>query len=328
MSDMFTHWAVFEDCRRLMKRDAAIAPEFATAAETEQEAARLGALTRNGTIWMQPLLKMARDRWDDPEVHPAMDRRLAFVVGGITHQACDTVVKPLLTRHGGTEWNLTHAVLQREAVARGREHEVDTDRMQEISAYYDMHAFRKVYLDDEESPFTRFILSAETSLPKEAMDDFIGSSFQQALLASHTIVPPSTADAEALGEWQDRLFEFMQPLYLQPKWWRDALNKPDPVKQAEYEVETLFYDQHDPLIRAARSLQRGEVLSEAQFSEAATTGANQSIYGQALELSLRYLRAGTEFWNGKADKLVAPNEYIPSWQKSWNMKEGRKEESV
>ena len=41
---------------------------------------------------------------------------------------------------------------------------------------------------------------------------------------------------------------------------------------------------------------------------------NQSIYGQALELSMRYLRAATAYWRGTADALVAPNAYKPAWQ--------------
>ena len=118
------------------------------------------ALTRGGGTWMHPLIAEARDKWDDPAEHPLIDRRLAWVVGGITHQACDTVAKALLSLNAKSEWNLTHEVLQRNPLVKGREGEVDPDRVQECSAYYDAHVFRKVYLDGKESPFTSRFLSA------------------------------------------------------------------------------------------------------------------------------------------------------------------------
>ncbi|MET0742252.1 MAG: hypothetical protein ABWY78_02680 [Microvirga sp.] len=263
---------------------------------------------------MQPLLLLCRDRWDDPGNHPQIDRRLAFVVGGISHQACDTVVKPLLSRHAGSEWNLAHDVLQRQPKARGREHEVDTDHVQEVSAYYDVHVFRKVYLEGREEPFNRLMLASGRSDPAQALEDFIGSSFQRALLSCHTLVPPSGSDQETLAQWQDKLFAYMQTLYIQPRWWIQAFNEPDPAKQERFEVETKFYAANDPAIRAARALQQGRKVDGSDIAAATAEGANQSIYGQALELSSRYLRAATAFWHREAEELVAPNAYIPAWQ--------------
>jgi hypothetical protein len=314
MSDMMTHWAVFDDSRRLMAADGTIEPVFSEVAEKEQDIARLGALTRGGMKWMQPLLELARDTWADPAAHPEIDRRLAFVVGGITHQACDSVAKYLLSRHAGSEWNLAHHVLQKDPGTRGREHEVDTDHIQEVSAYYDAHVFRKVYLEGREAPFNALMLAKGGGDAADALEQFIGTSFQRALLTAHTLVPPPPGDMAALLRWQDAVFSYMQPRYLHMKFWVEAFNNPDPAKQAKYAVETEFYRDSDPAIVAARKLQSGATVSQAEIEDAAREGANESMYGQALELSARYMRSATAFWHRKADALVAPNAYVPKWQ--------------
>lgn len=314
MSDMVTHWAVFDDCRRLLSADTSIEPVFAQVADSEREIARLGAITRGGGKWMQPVLELARDTWSDPDAHPAIDRRLAFVVGWITHQACDTVVKPLLSRHAGSEWNLAHDVLQRQPRARGREHEVDTDHVQQVSAYYDVHVFRKVYLSGEEEPFSSLFLGTNGTRPGKALEEFLGSAFQRALLSCHTLIPPQSRNLDDLVKWQDAVFGYMQPLYLQTHWWIDAFQNPDPAKHAQFEVETKFYRDDDPAIAAARAIHRGERLTSHEVQEATADDVNQSIYGQALELSMRYLRAATAYWRHMADSLVAPNAYKPAWQ--------------
>ena len=104
-----------------------------------------------------------------------------------------------------------------------------------------------------------------------------------------------------------------QPRYLAPKWWIQAYNNPDPAKMKEYAVETQFYLDNDPIILVARRIHRGEQVSTAEIQAASADDSNQSTYGQALELSLRYLRNGTAYWEHRADKLIAPNAYVPKW---------------
>ena len=89
---------------------------------------------------------------------------------------------------------------------------------------------------------------------------------------------------------------------------------PDPAKQAAFEVESKFYLDRDPAIALARAIHRGEKVTPREVREATSDDVNQSIYGQALELSMRYLRAATAYWRGAADALVAPNAYKPAWQ--------------
>src|SRR5262245_19735861 len=112
MSDMITHWASFEDCRRLAQLDEGIEPLFRELIEKEQNVARLGTLTRLGKNWMPPILKRARANAETGGL-TARDRRdLAFVLGGLIHQACDNVMKPMLSEGGNVNWTQMQAYLR------------------------------------------------------------------------------------------------------------------------------------------------------------------------------------------------------------------------
>ncbi|HTJ57921.1 MAG TPA: hypothetical protein VL418_10205 [Devosiaceae bacterium] len=313
MSDMLTHWAVFDDSLRLMQRDQRIEPAFVEACRRQPQIARLGACTRAGSKWMQPLIELARASWNTPEAHPVIDRRLAWAVGGITHQACDTVAKPLLSVHAGAEWNLAHEVLQQTPKGRGHEDEVDTRRVQQCSAYYDVHVFKKVYVNGSEEPFARFFLSNELGPVGKVFEEFVGTMFQRALLSAHTFKPPQPYDDNSFLAWQDHVFDYMQPRYLDTQIWIDAFTTPDPALIEEFGVETNFYRDDDPMIEVARAIHAGGSVSQSAIEAASRDGLNQSMYGQALELSLRYLVNGTDFWHGRKDRLEAPLAYEPQW---------------
>ena len=224
---------------------------------------------------MQPLLTLARDTWDDSAAHPAIDRRLAFVVGGITHQACDTVVKPLLSRHAGSEWNLAHDVLQRQPRARGREHEVDADH---VAA--GLGLLRCARLPEslsraaQEKPFNRLLLAdGRRRTPARALEQFLGTVFQRALLSRpHPRRRRQAGDLDcAAGNGRMRSSATCSRATCRCMVWIDAFNNPDPAKQANYAVETEFYRDDDPAILVARErCTRGESRDAAARSAEAT----------------------------------------------------------
>jgi hypothetical protein len=312
MSDMLTHWAICDDSLRLMKADERVEHAFTEACERQPQVVRLGACTRGGGKWMHPLLAESIRRWDDPEAHPEIEKKLAWAVGGITHQACDTVAKPYLSMHAGSEWNLTHDVLMGNPRARGREKEVDPVEVMTCSAYCDTHVFRKVYLSGNEAPFDRLFL-ADIGDAGRVFERFVGTMFQRALLSAHTFKPPQPHNDEAFLSWFDHLMDYVQPLYLDTSIWVKAFNNPDPELMKRYAIETRFYLDNDPVIEVARALHRGASVSQATLEQATKDGINQSMYGQGLELSLRYLHSGTALWQGRAEKLVAPLAYEPQW---------------
>ena len=63
MSDMLTHWAVFEDCRRLAQFADHLEPFFGKAMEAQQRYARFGAVIRGEGYWSTTMIETARDNW-------------------------------------------------------------------------------------------------------------------------------------------------------------------------------------------------------------------------------------------------------------------------
>jgi hypothetical protein len=297
MSDLLTHWAVFEDLRRIAQCDHAIDPLFASILQDDREFARLGAISRGGSVFVPHILKSARQAWDSSPDQAFLRRKIAYALGGVTHFPTDHVLKPLMSELVGADWNDTHYQLQ----GRGGQADahVDEGGIHEISAYYDVHVFRQVYLSGAEEPFNRFLLAENSTSPGKALAEFISALFQRALLASHTFDP----DKQNLDDWLDNLIRKVQPLYIDIGIYTEVFDHPDPAKMARYQVESAFYDAGDPAIRLARAIQRGESVTPTELDAALAPGANHSGYARCLELGSGSLRIASAFWRGDSADL-------------------------
>lgn len=312
MSDMLTHWAICDDSLRLMGADQRVEPAFGDACKSFPQVVRVGACTRGGGQWMPILFERAREGWEGADTEPGAKKKLAWAVGGITHQACDTVAKPYLSVHAGSEWSLTHGVLSGRPNARGRESEVDAEEVMTCSAYCDTHVFRKVYLSGTEDPFSKLFL-ADLGSAGRTFEALVNTMFQRSLMAAHTLKPPQPHDDETFLAWFDDVMGYLQPLYLDTSIWVKAFNDPDPALMEKYAIETRFYRDDDPIVEVARALHAGQSVAQPDLEAASADGLNQSMYGQGLELSLRYLHNASAFWQGRASELVAPLAYDPEW---------------
>src|SRR4051812_15371149 len=112
VSDMLTHWASFDDCRRLARLDDRIDPDFQSLIESGRDFARLGTLSFGGKTWMEPILRSAREHWKGIGLSGKYERNVAFVLGGLIHQACDSAMKPILSNAIGADWNTMQTVMQ------------------------------------------------------------------------------------------------------------------------------------------------------------------------------------------------------------------------
>ncbi len=299
MSDLLTHWAVFEDMRRLVQYDAGVCDDFKTALSKESEIARLGALTRDGQSWIPHILARYRPAsGSSPQVAANGCRKLAFALGGIAHYAADVLMKPLISRVAQADWSVIDAAMQREG-AVGLRGQTKTS-IREVSAYYDCHVFRTVYSDGAEPPFTpeRFLLADNRGKAGHMLEAFIRALFQRALLACHTLSPP----ADDVEGWLDRLFALLPPLYISLELYAQVYAEPDPAKLAAYEVETSFYRADDPAIQLARRAQHNMQPMASEIEAVIADGANCSAYGQAVALALRRLREASAYWEGKLEQ--------------------------
>mgnify|MGYP003338243779 FL=1 len=266
--------------------------------------ARFGTLSRGGSVWMAPLLKAARDHWNDPKRDPKYDRNLAFVLGGLVHQACDRMMKPFLTKHSGADWSGMHALMRGDMEMAKREGATPefVARTQELSAYLDAEVYRQVYLGGAEDPFKVMFMNEVTPAERD-FEDFIRTRFQRALLAAHTLDP----DSANMDAWLDNLFARVQPLYLDADLWVKAFRSPDPKKIEQYEVRTGFYNADDPTIRAARALHAGRPLDAALKREVYERGTFTCAYAEVLQTGLQYLRSASAYWRGETADFSAVN---------------------
>jgi hypothetical protein len=268
---------MFDDSRRLARVDAQMPGDICELMEREIEFARLGAITRGGGWWVPRILTAARSPDDSP---PHRDKRLAFALGGVTHFACDLLMKPLLrgnaplsTYPGGGK--------------------------REVSAYYDVHVFREVYLAGNEQPFNRFLLAGNATEPGKALEAFVCALFQRALLSSHTLSP----EKSNFDGWFNNLVERVQPLYIDINLYVSVFQAPDSELMQRYRVETDFYRRDDPIIRLARRVQAGASISQAELDAALSDEANRSGYGKGLRLSIVSLRQAAAFLAGRSQSL-------------------------
>ncbi len=118
MSDLLTHWAVFEDMRRLAALDPRMARDLVAILEAERQYARLGSVSRGGVRFVPHVLSHARAEWPAAQAAggPARDllaRKVAYALGGIAHFPADYVLKPVMSRLAGADWNATHHAMQK-----------------------------------------------------------------------------------------------------------------------------------------------------------------------------------------------------------------------
>lgn len=304
MSDLLVHWAIFEDARRLSLQDPCVEPLFARLMQDEREIARLGALSRAGKMFVPRIIDAARTArasaatGSDWKPDRRMGQRLAYALGGVTHYAADDTLKPVMSRLAQAEWNATHHAMQ--AGDQSEEARKKAEAIREISVYYDVYVFRQVYLEGQEEPFSRFLLSGNASAPGQALEEFVRSLFQRALLSSHTLSP----DRENFDAWLDALLDRVQPLYLDIALYTKVFTAPDPAKMEAYSVTGAFYRTDDPLVLAARAAQRGEMVDRSFLDSALAPGTNAGGYGRALALAMTRLRELTQYWRGERSEFI------------------------
>jgi hypothetical protein len=301
MSDMLTHWATYDDCCRLAQLDETIAPDFRRLLVSNASEARFGTLTRGGGVWMEPTLRNAMARWNDPAQTQRNERNVAFVLGGLIHQSCDRVMKPLLTKAGGDDWSKVIYQMQGSPQEQAANAE-QIAKTQEGSAYFDAEVFRQVYLGGSLEPFNSLFL-AEASPAGESFEAVIKAMFQRTILTSHTLKP----EMDNMEVWLDNLFDRVQALPLKIERWVQVFKHGDPAKAKALGVDEGFYNPKDPLIQAARLLQGGKPLEPALKRQVYEEGASTCAYGDVLQTGLVYLRSASAFWRGEVKAFSAPN---------------------
>ena len=265
MSEHITHYAVCDDCLRLMDRMAEMNETFRHVAIEHLDIARLGSVTRSTDSFNPALLERIRDGWQARQPQENLERKLAYSLGTLLHRAADRTMKPVFATLGAD----------------------DPQDPTDVSVYHDVFLFREVYQGGTELPYSPTMFGEET-----AFEETFRVLVQRALLAMHTLLPDRT-DPEA---WLDRLFRLRQDFYVEIKRYAHAYHSPDPAKYQAYIVDAGFYDPEDALIRLARAIQNGEAVTDGAVAAAVDAAAPRTQYAEALQRGMGYLRAANRFF--------------------------------
>jgi len=279
VSENITHTAVVDDCVRLLLASDEICPAFKLAAREHLDMAHLGCITRSGDRCNPVLLETFRARWDSRAPEDHLEPKLAFVIGWLSHRAADRQMKPIFRRF--------------------HPQEMRTETPTECSLYHDAFIFREVYAYGKEPPYHPAMFGPLFADLAEAVDvDSLQALAQvlmrRAFIATHTFIP----DVQDPETWLDNLFRLQQSFHVSLERYDDAINHPNPAKVQRYIVGDNFYDTDEPIIAAARRLQRGEAVTAAEVTGAIHAEA-KSHYGIALKLGSGYIQAASDFFTSE-----------------------------
>jgi len=285
MSENITHFAVCEDCLRLMQNVTSISDAFKEVTKDHPDLARMGSVTRGTARFNLHLLERIRDGWAGRRPGEHLEAKLAYILGTVCHRAADLTMKPIF-------------------VAEAPE---DQQQPTTVSIYHDIFAFREIYKEGFEKPYSPQMFGMASEL-----EEHFRLLMQRALLALHTFIPDQS-DPEG---WLEKLFARRQQFYVDITRYAQAYTDPDPDEWRRYIVDVNYYDAGDGLIALARQVQNGDSIADSAVVEALTPGQNQSQYGQALLRGMRYLVAASEFFAGQVS--------VDSLQASWEFTDQEK----
>jgi hypothetical protein len=283
MSESITHTAVVDDALALVVHYDEFRPDFRESVQRFRDLARLGGITRSGDRHNPVLLERLRERAAAGAFGEGDSRKLAFVMGWLSHRACDRQFKRLFRQ------------LEPESAVSPRD----------SSVYHDVHLFRVMYDGGRSAPFTPWSLQpgllghpAAPFVAVDAVEDLFKAIWRRMLVEMHTFIP----DEDHVETWLDSVCDVHQALYVDLHRYAEAYLRPDPDKLRRFVVEPRFHDPADPVVALASALRRREPLVAAPTLDALIATARTACqYGQAVLRALRYLRAANAFFDRRLD---------------------------
>jgi len=278
MSEGITHTAIVDDCARLALASSKVCEAFKKALTDHLDMARLGGITRHGDRHNVALLASFREQWPPADENDTVPRKLAFVLGWLSHRAADRTMKKVFRDLDGD----------------------CAESPRDCSVYNDACVLREVYGGGD--PFS--YVANEAGLKDHPgargtnvaeAEDLFCAMWRRMLVRMHTFIPDD-ADAEA---WLEKVAQTQQRLYVDLKRYAAAYASPDPDKWKRFITDANFYDKDDAIVRVARSLQNGESRSSADVDAAMDDPGNESRYAYMLKRAFGYCLAASAWFEKK-----------------------------
>lgn len=282
MSEHITHTAICDDVRRLCLCLDDIPTFFKKVWSDHTDVSRLGSVTRHADRWSADLVAHVRDHPEDTDG----PRKLAFVLGALTHRSIDRHMKPVFT------------YFKQAIDARTVEGSV----INECTVYCDILILKEVFSIDH--LFSESLFDQTLSRKREAFHELMRTTWQRILIQMHTFKP----DDDHVHEWLSRLFRGIQDFSIRMEIYEEIAANPDPEKWRRYLVETRFYHPADPIIHLARQIQRGQIVSSQEVAQAVeNTTADSCIYSRAIKRAIEYIRAASAIYR----REITPEQAKP-----------------
>ena len=277
ISEHLVHTAVLRDSMLLMERLNDVDNDLKALMRRYSTFAQLGCVTVSGDVFSYKLLQQFKE--DTRKKDPYREAKIAFLMGWISHRACDRVMK----------------VIWKEAQFKGRGTDVDPNiSPYECSIYHEAEAF-KLYFEHEEDyllalfPDEMQHYAGECQIDQERAYAMVQGAFAANLLNIQTI-PDNLNDQIRFEELCMRVQKF----YVDLARYRRAIRMPISENYEEFVQKIDWYNAKDPIIKAAAAIRKGEALSSAEVQCAVNASAS-SHYAHALMLSMQYILSANHY---------------------------------
>jgi hypothetical protein len=294
MSEHIVHTGVVEDTALLMPYLKSISPDFVKAVQNHLGFARLGCITVSGDRFSFRLLEEYKPLWKNRD--DLLEAKLAFVLGWVSHRACDRQMKPI--------WNIA------EVIGRGSDADPSISPT-EISIYHEATLYNLYYADN--AIFRLAIFPDQLAswpgadlfnLPLAA--EFVESSFAMNLMNNQTFpLPPQSTDQVFI----ENICLKSQKFYVDVSRYSRAAGNPLPENKKNYVKDINWYNQNDEIIKTIQLLRRGGTIDSITVEKAVAIKAS-CHYGQAVQLSLDYITAAADYFKDDSMSIDALKERL------------------
>lgn len=280
MSEHIVHTAILEDSIAICLGLSAMPEDFREVVRNHGRFAQLGCITVAGDQFSVRLLTEYREKWDGRD--ESLEARLAFVLGWISHRACDRTMKPIWVEPPMKVGSDVDPTLS----------------PSECSVYHEGYMYNRYYRKDPKFCYAIFPEEME-KLPgmkfinRERAALYVQQSFGANYLAIQTL-PEQRQDQE----WFENLCMRAQKFYVDVNRYRKSAGDPDPDKEHGFLLDINWYNPEDVLVGLAEDLRWGRKTGTLTCDEAYAQEPS-SYYGKALRLSIRYILAAAEFFHRK-----------------------------
>ena len=283
MSENIVHTAIVQDSVVLLRRSPQICRPFQQAVSDHPDVAELGGITRHGDRHNPRLLSQFREAWPPAADDEQTWKRLAFVLGWMSHRAADRQMKPIWRKHLPPEER--------------------TQSPTDCSLYQDAFILREVFHQSTRRPYDPLVPTAAMADSElaavgdiAAVERLLRAAWQRMLIALHTFIP----DDDHCEDWLDNVLARHQRLTVELHRLASVFHRPDPERERRYIEETGFYDRNDPLIQLLHAQDPWSVAADDLAR--ALAAENGCRYAQALMRAHRYHTAANDYVQGEIDR--------------------------